>query len=144
MIVSFRGDFYFLSNFYHCKVTYNGITYGNNEAAFQAQKQLSRSKEFEHLPPNSAKRLGRRVKLREDWEEVKDQIMYEIVKCKFTQNLDLKQKLLDTNDEELIEGNNWNDRYWGMVFKEHTGWIGENKLGKILMRVREEIKEDNK
>ena len=62
--------------------------------------------------------------------------MYEIVKEKFTQHEDLKRRLLETGDEELQEGNNWYDTYWGVDI--HTG-KGLNMLGKILMRIREEL-----
>ena len=71
----------------------------------------------------------------EDWEEVKDQIMYEICLAKFTQNEELKEKLLATGNEELVEGNTWHDTYWGVCNRR-----GKNKLGKILMRVRSELK----
>ena len=138
-INEFRGDNYFLSNFYEADVEYNGLTYKNNEAAFQAQKVTDpeEQKKFTELAPNKAKALGRRVKLREDWEEVKVGIMHDIVLNKFTQNKELKAKLLNTKDSKLIEGNTWNDTFWGVSSK--TG-KGRNELGKILMQVREEIK----
>lgn len=136
-IKEFRGKYYFLSNFYNCKVIYNGITYLNNEAAFQSMKTLNveQRKQFSNLDPSSAKRKGRNIRLRDDWEKVKDQIMYEICKNKFLQNEDLKIKLLNTGDEYLEEGNTWNDREWGVCNN-----IGKNKLGKILMRIRGELK----
>ena len=63
--------------------------------------------------------------------------MYQIVKCKFEQNEDLKIKLLNTGNSELIEGNTWGDKIWGKV-----NGVGQNNLGKILMRIRKELKED--
>ena len=137
MINEFRGKYYFLSNFYNSKVTYDGITYLNNESAFQAQKTFSNRKRFANLDPTSAKSLGRRVKLRKDWEQVKENEMYKIVKAKFLQNEKIKELLLATGDEYLEEGNTWGDKIWGTV-----NGIGENKLGNILMRVREEIKNE--
>ncbi len=139
-INQFRGDYYFLSNFYEANVEYIGLTYKNNEAAFQAQKCIDHSDrvKFTDLAPNNAKALGRRVKLRSDWESVKVEIMHQIVYNKFTQNKDLGEKLLQTGDTELIEGNTWNDKFWGVDLK--TG-VGRNQLGKILMEVRKEIKE---
>lgn len=103
----------FLNNFYDCKVTYDGITYCNSEAAFQAQKTKTKHERlcFTNLSPQKAKSMGRRVELREDWEKVKDQIMYEVVKAKFQQNPDLKQRLLDTGDAEIVEGNHHQDWY---------------------------------
>lgn len=71
-ISEFRGEYYFLSNFYSAPVTYNGMCFENNEAAFQAAKCPERMTEFCRLNPSEAKRLGRRVKLRGDWEAVKD------------------------------------------------------------------------
>lgn len=135
MIAAFEKDYCFLSNFYEAFVEYEGVLYKNNEAAFQAQKCPSRLNEFINLPPNKAKRLGRKVELRPDWEKVKDQIMYEICKCKFTQHPDLREMLVRTGDHELIEGNYWNDIYWGVC-----KGVGQNKLGKILMQIREELK----
>lgn len=90
----------------------------------------SRANEFYLLDPSEAKRLGRRVKLREDWEEVKELVMYEICYHKFSQNPDIRKMLLDTGDAELIEGNTWGDKIG----------VGENRLGKILMRIRNELK----
>lgn len=136
MIGEFKGEFYFLSNFYESDVTYGGITYRNNEAAFQAQKTTNKfiRMKFHQLNPSDAKKLGRQVQLREDWEQIKDQVMYEICKAKFEQNPDLRAKLLETGDEILVEGNTWGDRIWGAVYG-----VGENRLGRILMRVRSEL-----
>ena len=63
--------------------------------------------------------------------------MYELCKAKFTQNEDLKEKLLATGNDILEEGNTWGDRVWGTV-----NGVGENRLGKILMRVREELRNE--
>lgn len=138
MIDSFRGHNYFLSNFFNAKVTYEGVTYLNNEAAFQAAKviDIEDRKKFATLNPSEAKKMGRRVKLRKDWEEVKDGIMYNVCYAKFTQNPDLKEKLIATGDKELVEGNTWGDRCWGVC-----NGVGENRLGKILMRIREELRD---
>ena len=137
MIDSFIGEYYFLSNFYHVDVEYGGIVYKNTEAAFQAQKVLDDNEKllFSDLYPREAKKLGRRVKLRKDWNDVKDNYMYEICKAKFQQHEDLARKLLGTGDEELVEGNTWNDTYWGVCDGK-----GKNQLGKTLMRIRDELK----
>lgn len=143
MIGEFKGRYYFLSNFYNSDVTYNGITYRNNEAAFQAQKTVDENLRilFSGYNPSEAKAAGRRTTLRSDWEVVKEQIMYEICKAKFEQNPDLKKKLLDTGDELLEEGNTWHDNEWGVCkCIECQDIRGKNKLGKILMRVRTEIR----
>lgn len=134
-IDSFRGGNFFLSNFYPASVEYNGLTFLNNEAAFQSQKCIGRSNEFCNLNPSDAKRLGRKVKLRADWEAVKDEIMYDICYAKFSQNSELRTQLLKTGSAELIEGNTWGDKVWGVCDGE-----GENRLGKILMRIRNEMR----
>ena len=138
VIDSFKGKYFFLSNFYESPVIYEGITYLNNEAAFQAQKTLTNKERlaFSMLNPSQAKKLGRSVSLRPDWEDIKIDIMYNICKAKFTQNETLKTNLLKTGDAMLIEGNTWGDRIWGQV-----NGVGENNLGKILMRIREELKD---
>ena len=135
-IDDFRGAYRFLSNFYDAPVTYLGVTYANNEAAFQAQKCTDNTVKamFAKLNPSEAKRLGRNVQLRPDWETVKYDIMYEVCKAKFEQNDDLREMLLDTGDAYLEEGNTWNDRCWGTC-----RGVGENHLGKILMKIRDEL-----
>lgn len=137
MINEFRGEYDFLSNFYETPVTYEGITYRNNEAAFQAAKLTDKEarREFSTLDASSAKKLGRRVSLRADWEEVKNQVMHEICLAKFSQNEQLKTKLLATGNEYLEEGNTWGDKIWGTV-----NGSGENRLGKILMNVRDTLR----
>lgn len=139
MIDSFKGKYSFLSNFFEVPVEYDGLVYHNTEAAFQAQKTNSKAErqQFTTLDASSSKRLGRSVTLRSDWEDVKDRIMYEICLAKFTQNPHLAQKLIDTKGEYLVEGNDWNDCYWGKCNGK-----GLNKLGEILMSIREEISFD--
>ena len=130
-----RNNFAFLSNYYPCTVEYEGLVYNSSEAAFQAQKVIDKNKkkDFCNIPPNEAKRLGRRIHLRKDWESVKDQIMYEIVKAKFSQNKDFKDLLLQVK-EPIVEDNTWGDTYWGVC-----NGIGQNKLGKILERIKKEL-----
>ena len=138
MISLFRDKYFFLSNFYPVEIKLDGIVYPNAEAAFQAQKTLDveERRKFSMLKnPVQAKRLGRKVKLRDDWEEVKLDIMTEVVSQKFLQHPHLIEMLLQTGDEELIEGNKWGDRFWG-VCKDK----GENHLGKILMKIRDAYK----
>lgn len=137
----FDGKNRFLSNFYGAEVEYEGITYKNSEAAFQAAKCADESMrvKFADLNPSEAKSKGRRIDLRHDWEDVKFDVMYAIVKAKFTQNKELSRKLVETGDAYLEEGNTWGDKTWGTVNGE-----GQNNLGKILMRVREELKENMK
>ena len=135
MISEFRGKYYFLSNFYSSPVYYRGMTFRNAEAAFHAQKDRSRASEFTRLNPSEAKRLGRRVRLRRDWEDIKEDIMFEVFMAKFGGSQSLADALLATGDEKLVEGNTWGDRYWGVCDGK-----GLNKLGGILERVRENLR----
>lgn len=117
MINNFTKEYFFLSNFYNCYLTYEGIIYCSTEAAFQASKTLDVAERelIARMSPSDAKRAGRKLTLRSDWESVKDKVMYEVCLAKFTQNdsLRLKERLLATGDEELVEGNTWHDNCWG-------------------------------
>lgn len=134
IIDCFDGEYDFLSNFYLCNVNVFGLDCISSESAFQCMKTSDAEKRYEiaHSLPSRAKKLGREVSLRADWNGIKDTIMFEVVFSKFSQNKDLGLKLLDTKDAILIEGNTWGDKYWGVCDGE-----GENKLGQILMKVRE-------
>ena len=133
-ITAFTGEYYFLSNYCTCPITIDGLTYRSAEAAFQAAKC--------NVPigqPNVAKAIGRKIKLRKGWEKERDGIMAEVIHAKFSQNPALAQALIDTGDAELIEGNTWNDNYWGVcgcARCRSEGAKGLNKLGKILMAER--------
>lgn len=137
-IDKFEGEYAFLSNFYEAPVVFDGVRYENSEAAFQAQKceTYEERRTFSKENPAQAKKHGRRVILRKDWEEVKIQLMKEIVTEKFRQNPELLRKLTETGDAYLEEGNYWNDRVWGVC-----NGSGANNLGRILMEVREELRE---
>lgn len=133
-ITSFSGEYRFLSNFWEAPFEVNGKRIRTVEHAFQAAKTLNELEQLAILSapsPGTAKRLGRQCTLRKDWEEVKDRVMARLVWEKFSQNQDLKQKLLDTGDQELVEGNTWGDTYWGVCRGK-----GKNRLGGILMAVR--------
>lgn len=139
MINNFRGKYAFLSNFYPSVVEVDGIEYPTVEYAFQATKTFnSVEREFilKQKTPGKAKKAGRKVKIRPDWEEIKTSIMFYLVRQKFKNDVKLKNKLIATKDEELVEGNNWGDTFWGIC-----RGVGENHLGKILMKVRKVINE---
>ena len=137
MVNGFRGEYFFLSSKYYAPVMYKNLMFENNEAAFQSGKCIydSYRVNFCHLTPFEAKTLGGIISLRRDWKQIKNQVMEDCVRDKFTRNLDLKILLLETRDEELIEGNDWGDTYWGVC-----NGIGKNMLGVILMKVREELR----
>jgi len=143
VIDCFDGEYAFLSNFYECPVVYDGFTYQNSEAAFHAQKTLRIPirRMFVDLNPSEAKKLGRKIPIRKDWESVKLDIMYEVCRAKFVQNPELKDKLLATGDAHLEEGNYWHDNCWGNCTCDKCKDVsGQNNLGKILMRIREELR----
>lgn len=134
-IESFSGEFRFLSNFWPASVELDGDLYPSTEHAYQAAKTLDkglRSKIRQADSPGKAKRLGGKLKLREDWETVKLGVMENILRQKFSEPL-LKMKLQNTAPKELIEGNHWNDTFWGICNGE-----GSNHLGKLLMKIRDE------
>lgn len=130
-ITRFRGENEFLSNFYTAQISIFGYTFNNVEEAFQSQKNPNRAHEFVGIGAAAAKRKGREVKLRADWDSIKDTVMYQCLLAKFQQNPELRVKLLETGNAELIEGNTWGDTYWGMV-----NGVGQNRLGMLLMLVR--------
>ena len=133
-IERFDGNHSFLSNFYEAPLVYKGLRYLNSESAYQGQKDPSRAEEFVDLEAMKSKRLGRKVTIRDDWDSVKLDIMYEIVLAKFTQNPELLDKLKATGDAILIEGNYWHDTFWGVCEGK-----GKNYLGKIIMKIRAEL-----
>jgi len=115
-----------------------GEFYPTVEHAYQAAKttDLNQRKFIrEARTPKIAKQLGGGVTLREDWEMVKVAVMGTLVLQKFSKNLDLRSRLLATGDAILEEGNWWGDNFWGMFRGK-----GKNHLGKILMQVRETIR----
>lgn len=137
-IDSFNEEFEFLSNFFPSPVTdTEGNTYPTVEHYFQAMKTLNpeeRKKIAAAPTPGKAKRMGRSVNLRKDWEQIKLSVMREGLRQKFSIP-GLRDMLLETYDAELIEGNWWHDTYWGVC-----NGVGENHLGKLLMEIREELR----
>ena len=129
----FDGEFGFLSNFCPSKIEFEGIVFPTVEHAFQAAKTLDleeRKRIAKLETAGKAKRAGRKVVLREDWEEIKVAIMFELCLEKFSQPI-FKELLLATGNARLVEGNTWNDTFWGVC-----NGIGKNNLGNILMEIR--------
>jgi N-glycosidase YbiA len=136
-IAEFQGPYRFLSNFYPATVEFEGITYPTVEHAYQSAKTLDineRKRIAALSTPSVAKSEGRKLALRSDWETAKFEVMERCVRYKFTHNPELGRKLLETGNALLEEGNTWGDRVWGVYQGQ-----GENRLGKILMKVREEL-----
>lgn len=145
MINCFDGKWAFLSNFYWNEIEFEGITYPTNEHFFQAMKTLDineRRQIANCLTPGQAKRMGRRVVLRSDWENVKEDYMLTGLCLKFADE-QLADWLLETGTAELVEGTTWHDNEWGNCSCPKCKNIeGKNKLGKLLMKVRDMIKEE--
>jgi ribA/ribD-fused uncharacterized protein len=135
----FEGTWYFLSNFSASPVEMDGLIYPTVEHAYQAAKTFNtnnRVKIQKALTPGLAKKLGRKVPMRSDWDDVKISIMENLIEKKFAPGTKLASDLLLTMDAELIEGNWWNDTFWGVCNSK-----GHNHLGKILMKRRASLKE---
>ncbi|MFW6047066.1 MAG: NADAR family protein [Candidatus Woesearchaeota archaeon] len=141
MIDSFKGKYFFLSNFYLCKITIDGKIWPSAEHIFQAAKtrDLVLREKIRFLEkPSDAKREGRKLEIRKDWEGIKFDVMKRAVELKFDQNSDLKRKLILTENELLVEGNTWHDNIWGACYCNRCqNKKGQNLLGKILMELRE-------
>ncbi len=146
MIDSFSGSYRFLSNFYWVDVEMFGETYPSVEHAFQAAKMEDPERRGGiriAMTPGDAKRMGRNLPLRPDWEEIKLLVMEELLRRKFAQfdKFDsrgtgelLLTRLVNTRPHRLIEGNTWGDTFWG----ECNGY-GLNYLGYLLEKIREEV-----
>ena len=133
VVKGFFGAYRFLSNFELGTVIYEGIKYPSSENAYQSAKSLDPKvrETFIDVTPSESKKMGRKIDCREDWDEVKYKVMYDIVLDKFTRNPYLAEMLVETGDRYLEESNHWNDTCWGVC-----DGIGTNWLGKILMDVR--------
>lgn len=139
-IAEFTGEYTFLSNFYPCNIRFEGFDYPSVEHAYQASKTLN-DKERTYIRnlkfAGQAKKAGKKVCKRPDWESMKLEVMEEFLRQKFSDPV-LRDKLLLTGDSTLIEGNEWKDKFWG-VYRGN----GSNYLGKLLMHIRSEIISDS-
>lgn len=139
MIKEFMGRHRFLSNFYLWPIVAHHRQWPSVEHAYQAAKtddvdEQERIRQADS--PGAAKRMGKKVKIRENWDNVKLDIMRYLIELKFAPGTEMADMLLETGDQELQEGNGWGDTYWGMCDGK-----GQNMLGKILMAQREKLRE---
>lgn len=137
LITSFSGEHRFLSNFYPSIIPFEGITFATVEHAYQAAKTLdfdARLRIAALATPGEAKKAGRELVLRPGWEAVKVDVMRRLLKRKF-RHPELARLLLATGDEPLVEGNHWNDTFWGVC-----NGVGANHLGRLLMEVRRKLR----
>lgn len=141
-ITRFAKEYRFLSNFHPCVISYEEEIYPTAEHLYQALKFPEGSALREKIrlagTPNEAKKLGQSKGIRKDWNELKVDVMHFVLRLKFAK-VELKERLLATEDALLIEGNWWGDTFWGCV-QTNGKWTGYNWLGKLLMELREEIK----
>ena len=145
MIDKFDGEYAFLSNYYSLDPRYyltdGQFQYPTVEHFFQAQKATSYTEKMliaSAPTPGKAKRLGRRCQMIKNWEDIKDDVMEVALRQKF-KDPELREKLLETGNELLVEGTTWHDRYWGVCnCYEHRGQ-GKNVLGRLLMKLRAEF-----
>jgi ribA/ribD-fused uncharacterized protein len=151
VIDKFEGDYEFLSNFYrqNLPICFEGENYPTVEHAFQAAKTLDKGErtKIRHVTtPGRAKQLGRAVKLRKNWNSIRVVIMLELLRNKFAPEK-MANKLRETKNTKLIEGNYWHDNFWGICVCS-TCWAIKHKkqniLGKLLMQVRSELPDGGK
>lgn len=142
VIDCFDGEYAFLSNFYEHPIEINGVTYKSTEHAFQAMKATNKADHdliVNAQTPGQAKRLGKKIQLRSDWEDIKYIVMQDILRVKFA-SPELGQLLMATGDATLIEGNTWHDNLWGnCTCPRCADKVGKNWLGNILMGVRQDL-----
>ena len=143
MINSFKGKYEFLSNFSESFVMMSGIVYPTVEHAYQASKTNNPVERADIAivgDPRMAKKLGRKVTIASDWDNIRLIVMFGLVHQKFSVCVDLTRKLVSTRQEHLVEGNYWHDNFFGDCYCEKCRDIpGENHLGRILMKVRDRI-----
>lgn len=143
LVGGFDGtEFSFLSNFYERDFVWKEGVWHTAEHAYQACKTTT-IKDFKWIiespSPGISKRRGQKIKLRDDWEQVKVDIMESILMAKFDDQF-LKEKLIATSNAELIEGNTWHDNFWGDCICDRCSKIvGKNQLGFLLMKIRKEF-----
>jgi len=137
-IKSFSKEFDWLSNFYSVPIELDGMWFDSVEAAFQAAKTLDKeSRAIIQRAPTAgkAKRLGRSVVMRPDWNEIRLSVMESLLRQKFHAGGWLALKLVETGDAMLIEGNQWHDDFWGVCSSQ-----GKNHLGLLLMKIRNDLR----
>jgi len=138
MITEFRNHYRWLSNFAPVTIILDNIQYPSVENAYQAAKTLvlTERQQFEICSPVQAKRKGKKITLREDWDLVKLIIMNQLCTQKFEQE-PYKTLLIATGNTFIQEGNYWNDYYWGVCRGK-----GANHLGKIIMAIRTTLQKE--
>ena len=132
-----------MSNFEPCEVTFEGVTYPSTEHAYQAAKTLNPKIRALFLLPSvtagKAKRMAKTMKVREDWNDVRVGVMEGLLRQKFAPGTSLALELAVLKDYDICEGNYWHDNFWGSCTCAKCADKGENVLGKLLMKLRDEL-----
>lgn len=126
---------------YDCDIEFMGHKFKSVENAYMFAKKpndIEWLNKCLSMSPGDVKKESKRITLREDWEVVKLAIMYNLLKQKFTQE-PFRTNLLGTRNENIVEGNRWNDTFWGVDIKA-TPNVGENWLGRLIMDIRTKLK----
>jgi ribA/ribD-fused uncharacterized protein len=142
VIDKFDGEFRFLSNFWPCKIQVKELVFDSVEAAYQACKCANEADraQFVGMNAGAAKRLGQQIEIRPDWDEQRLKVMAFCLKQKFAPGSELANKLIDTYPNFLIEGDYWNDTYyWNDAFWGVCNGVGDNRLGLMLMKIRDHL-----
>jgi hypothetical protein len=145
MIKEFQKEYRWLSNFWPCRIEFEGRTFKSVEHAYQGAKSNEPSwKDYcsRTESPKEVKKESRKITLRTDWLKVRVSIMKQLLVQKFVYNVNYRRMLLETSGEYIQEGNTWGDRFWGVDITVHPT-VGKNILGKLIMEVRETIKHGN-
>jgi len=140
----FVGDRAFLSNFFPVTIFAMGKEWPSSEHLYQAMKTVDpvEREAVRVLPrPATTKKFGKSITLRPDWEQIRIEVMRDVVRAKFQQNPALAMQLVETRDDVLVEHNWWHDNFWGVCNCQscQDAPKARNELGKILMAVRAEL-----
>ena len=144
-ITYFRGRFAFLSNFFPCLVSYGGVVFKSVEHAYQYSKAVSPASNealavMTAPTAKQAKALGRWLVMRPDWELIRISVMEELLRSKFT-NPELRKLLAATGSTPIISGGQHHETFWGVCLCPHcSDQLQHNHLGKLLMKIRGELK----
>ena len=135
MITEFQPPYRWLSNFTPCSISAFGAVFASVEHAYQAAKSSDPCihVQFTGITAGQAKRLGRKILVRADWDMIKLEVMRDLTRLKY-ETPELRALLLATGDTHIIEGNTWGDTFWGVCDGR-----GLNHLGRIIMDTRGEI-----
>lgn len=141
MIKEFQNEHRWLSNFYPCEIEYEGIVYPTVEHFYVSMKTLDPNirKYISTIEsPGKAKRYGNKIDVRENWDDLKIQVMEYVINKKFNKP-HFKELLLNTGDDIIVEGNRWHDNFYGSCQCDKCGNNGKNILGKLIMKTRKSL-----